>query len=312
LQDGPGIRSTVFLKGCPLHCPWCHNPETQSPDKEFYYNERQCTKCGHCTVICPAGASRLITDIRRGAVIEIDRDLCIRCMQCVAECPSEARSIVGQALTLEEIKRELLSDSIFYRNSGGGVTISGGEPLFYPEFTLALVREIKREGVHVAIETCCFQKWEVVASLIDFVDLFIVDIKTLDAKKHKEVVGGALQPILDNIDGLLASEASVRIHLPLIPGFNDSDQDFAAYLDYIKERVEKLEGVDLLPFHSFGEGKYKQLGMVKAEGFEGMKDMEVEAVIPFAKEIKKLGVKSVTVGGMTGVGDKQKNRASAG
>lgn len=305
LQDGPGIRSTVFLKGCPLHCPWCHNPETQNPGQEYYFYEKKCSKCGRCEEICPQHASTLITDIKKGPVLQIDRDLCIKCMQCVEVCPSGARSIVGQRLTLEEIERELLSDIMFYRNSGGGITISGGEPLFYPEFTRTLARNMKSQGVHVAIETCCFQKWEVIESLLDSVDIFIVDIKTLNKEKHKEVVGGALQPILDNIECLLDAGALVRIHLPLIPGFNDSEQDFQAYLDYFEQRALRFEGVDLLPFHSFGEGKYTQLGMEKVKGFENMKDMEVVSIIPFANALKKLGVKSVTIGGMSGVGEQR-------
>ncbi len=302
LQDGPGIRSTVFFKGCPLHCPWCHNPETQDSGREYYYDERKCSKCGHCAEICPQQASRLITDTKKGRVLEIDRDLCIRCMRCVAECPSLAREVVGQQLSLEEIKAEVLSDQLFYQNSGGGVTISGGEPLFFPEFSYALAKAIKEAGVHVAIETCCFQKWEQVAPLLEVIDLFIVDIKTLNGERHKEVVGGSLEPVLANIERLLASGATLRIHLPLIPGFNDSEEDFAAYLAYLEPRVSQLAGVDLLPFHSYGDGKYKQLGLARVPGFEELEDMALETILPFARSVKELGIRSVTIGGMTGVG----------
>lgn len=303
LQDGPGFRTTIFLKGCPLKCPWCHNPETQKVTKEYYYNRDRCVSCGRCAAVCPTGSTTLVDGPGAKKAINLDRNKCINCMRCVAVCLTESRESVGREMTLDEILNEVLSDEPFYRNSGGGVTISGGDPLFHPAFTLELARRIKERNVHVAIETSCFPKnWQVIEPLLPFVDLFIVDLKSLNAKKHGEVVGWPLRPILANIERLLRAKANVRIHIPVIPGFNDSPQDFEDYITYLTPHATQLEGVDILNYHVYGEGKYRSLGRESEYQYLGVEENPPEKVIPLAKGLKlAAGIKSVTIGGLVGI-----------
>lgn len=186
----------------------------------------------------------------------------------------------------------------------GGVTISGGEPLLYADFIVELARRLKSEAnVHIAMETSGFARWDKLEKLLPYVDLFIVDIKTMSAEKYQKVVGGSLPRILANIDGLLAAGASVRIHLPIIPCFNDSEEDTIAYVEHLAARADKLAGVDVLPFHSFGAGKYAQLGREYA--FNNVEDLSYEKVVPLVKALEESGLRQVTVGGIAGTGPSQ-------
>jgi len=302
LQDGPGFRTTVFLKGCPLKCPWCHNPETQKVTKEYYYNRDRCVSCGRCAAVCPTGGSKLVEGPSGRQVLKLDRSKCISCMRCVDVCLTGSRESVGQEMTLDDILREVLSDEPFYRNSGGGVTISGGDPLFHPVFTLELARRIKERNIHLAIETSCFPKnWSVIQPLLQFVDLFIVDLKSLNPKKHQDVIEWPLQPILDNIDRLIQAKATVRIHIPVVPGFNDSSRDFEDYVNYLGRYSNQLEGVDILNYHVYGEGKYISLGREKEYRYLGVQENPPEKILPLAKGLKLAGIKSVTIGGLVGI-----------
>lgn len=301
LQDGPGIRTTIFLKGCPLRCPWCHNPETQSPQQEYYYYQSRCVACGRCAAVCPTGASVLGRDSEGRVVLNLDRDKCDRCMRCVDACLNDAREIVGRAMSYDEIMRELVADRPFFENSGGGVTISGGDPLLHPRFTLQLARGLKAEGIHVAIETSCFPKhWKVVEALLGAVDLFIVDLKSMDPEKHAATVGWPLEPIMRNLKKLLEAGAQVRIHIPVIPGFNDSDADFDAYIRYLGQFAGSLAGVDVLNYHTYGEGKYINLGRGGTYKYRGVEANPPETVIPLVKGLRDSGIRDVTVGGLLG------------
>ena len=303
LQDGPGIRTTIFLKGCPLRCPWCHNPETQSSRQEFYYYQSRCVSCGRCAEVCPTGGSQLIRGDDGKPHMDLDRGQCERCMRCVAVCLTDARATAGQQMTMDEILREALSDKPFYKNSGGGVTISGGDPLTYPSFVLDLAGRLKAEGVHVAIETSCFPKrWEVVEPLLGVIDLFIVDLKSLDPEKHEKVIGWPLEPILRNVENLLNGSANVRIHIPVVPGFNDSANDFERYIEFLGKYADRLNGVDILNYHSYGQCKYDALGRGENYTYRDVEENPPEAVVPLAKGLHKLGIRSVTVGGLVGIG----------
>ncbi len=299
LQDGPGIRTTIFFKGCPLHCPWCHNPETLSRENEFYFYASKCTACGQCVKNCPSGALKLDSTPNRKGLLTFNQSKCILCMKCVDACLFGAREIVGKSLDMDSIVREAVSDKLFYKHSGGGVTLSGGDPLFFPEFTLELARVLKtEENVHVAIETSCFPKWDKIEPLLEFVDLFIVDIKSMDPEKYKYVIGGSLTEILSNIERLINSKAAVRIHLPIIPGFNDSATDIQSYVDYLGQFADKLSGVDILPFHSYAAGKYVQLN--REYRYKGINDLPGQQVMPLVNALKEKGLRQVTVGGITG------------
>ena len=289
------------MKGCPLKCPWCHNPETQQKGKEYFYYSDRCTHCGRCEEICPTGASRIVKTAKGQATLSIDRDLCEACMRCVSRCLSDARSIAGQELSFEEILKEVLSDKPFYVNSGGGVTISGGDPLLFPDFTLELAKALKKEQVDIAIETSCFPKWKIIEPLLDYIDLFIVDLKSLDSQKHKEVLGWPLEPIIENIKNLIEMDASVRIHVPIIPGFNDSDKDFEDYIEFLGAYADRLAGVDILNYHSYGENKYKFLGREESYEYKGVEENPPEKVLALAKGLKQCRIASVTVGGMVGI-----------
>ncbi|BBO81001.1 pyruvate formate lyase-activating protein [Desulfosarcina ovata subsp. sediminis] len=303
LQDGPGIRTTLFIKGCPLHCPWCHNPETQSPNKEIYHYRSKCTACGRCVEACPTGASFLDAGPDAALVLSYDRTRCVGCAACVAACPSGARSAVGQAYQLDDLAGRAVADKPFFDNSGGGVTISGGDPLMFPEFTRRLAKRIKKEGVHLAVETSAFPKFALIEPLLPYVDLFIIDIKTLDPIKYRDVIGGSLSRILSNIERLLRLEKAVRIHLPIIPAFNDTPNDFKAYIAYLAPLANVLDGVDVLPFHAYGENKYTLLGREADYAYQGAKDLEHHAVAPLVDGLRQAGIRSVTVGGLVGLGN---------
>ena len=302
LQDGPGIRTTIFIKGCPLKCPWCHNPEAQNPKQEIYYYPDKCTACGKCTEVCPSGALSMIIGPDKAPTLNFERSKCQTRMKCAKVCLAGARSVVGQALSMEDILQEAEADRVFFANSGGGVTISGGEPLLFPEFTLELTKLLKEKRLHVAIETSCFAPWEKIEPLLAYADLFIVDIKTLDAEKHKSVVGWPLDIILNNIEMLAEHKANMRIHLPIIPEFNDSQKDFQAIIAYLAKLSDKIAGVDILPYHCYAENKYTFLGRGSTYRFKGVKDLPGGVVLPLALSLKQAGIADITIGGLVGMG----------
>ena len=301
LQDGPGIRTTIFMKGCPLRCPWCHNPETQSRKPEIYFYADKCMGCGRCVEACPSGASSLIQS-PGGRICSVDRSKCLGCARCVEACLSEARGYAGREHPMEDIVREAVADLPFFKQSGGGVTLSGGDPLLFAEFSLRLSSRLKREGIHVGMETSCFAPWKLIQPLIGPVDLFLVDIKSMDARKHEDVVGFPLAPILKNIAALIMSEANVRVHLPIVPGFNNSTDDFHACVEFLAQFSGRLTGVDILPYHVYGERKYEFLGRQDTYRYKGIKEISPRELLPLAKALAESGIIQVSIGGMVGMG----------
>lgn len=300
LQDGPGIRSTIFIKGCPLKCPWCHNPETQKTYLEYYYYPERCTHCGRCAAVCPTGASLLTSGSFQKPELKLDRSKCARCLKCVDACLSGARAVIGRALSIDDIVKEVLSDRLFYGHSGGGVTISGGEPLYFNEFTLALAKALKKEALHVGVETSCYQRWDKIEPLLNYIDLFIVDIKSFDTEKHLQVIGWPLSPILLNIARLITTGARVRIHLPIIPGFNDDETHYSRGIEFLGKLAGKLDGVDILPYHVYGEKKYDFLGRGDDYPFKNAASISHEPLISFARTLKRMNINSITFDGLIG------------
>lgn len=253
IHDGPGIRTTVFLKGCPLKCFWCQNPESQNRQPELLFKKSTCTGCGKCVVTCPSQAS-----IIRGNSASIIRGKCTGCGKCVSTCPAEARLLVGKRVTAREVVREVLKDKKFYIRSGGGVTLSGGEPTAQPDFALSILRQCKEAGLHTAIETCGFVSWPVLQELLKYIDLILFDIKCLDPAKHKQGTGVSNDLIIDNA-GKLAQIKPMRVRVPLIPAFNASVDEINKIVTFARQEL-KLINIDLLSYNKLGEGKYEQLG----------------------------------------------------
>ena len=299
LQDGPGIRTTIYLKGCPLHCPWCHNPEAISEKQEIYFHATRCLECGQCAERCPTGSIALVRTPDQKTFLTTDLSKCTACLKCIECCLGRAREVVGKSVNLEDIVQEALTDEMFFRNSGGGITISGGEPLYYPEFLLELTRNLKaKSSVHIAIETSCIADWNRIEPLLETIDLFIVDIKTMSPDKYHKVIGGSLSLVLSNLENILKHKNEVRVHLPIIPGFNDSSADFSAYVQYLGRFTEKLSGIDILPFHSYAAGKYAQL--CREYQYKGVEDLSNEHVMPLMMALKQNEIGQVTIGGISG------------
>ena len=254
IHDGPGIRTNVFLKGCPLRCLWCSNPESQKQVPQLMFRADRCTECGACISACPASAISL-QDQR----IQNDRSLCTGCGACAAVCPNEAREIIGTSVTAGEVFDEVAQDTLFYAKDGG-VTLTGGEVLAQPAFSAAILQLCKQAKIHTAIETCGFADWSALEEVLQYTDLVLYDLKEMDPALHRKYTGVDNNQILENlkkIDGQMALEIWVRV--PLIPGYNDDKENLLATARFVKENLHKCTQVHLLPFHRLGEGKYEQL-----------------------------------------------------
>jgi pyruvate formate lyase activating enzyme len=249
IHDGPGIRTTAFLKGCPLRCFWCQNPESQSGRPEIILDRRKCTLCGACCTACQNGAVRL----EEGGPV-FDRSICRGCGRCAVVCPSEARRLSGKRMTVEEVMREVVKDLKFYENSGGGVTLSGGEPLTQPEFARLIFKECKQAELNTTLDTCGYAPWPDIEKLLEYVDLVLFDIKHLDASKHQEATGQDNLLILKNARKI-SKLKPMRIRVPLIPEFNDSSEAVSEIAAFAKSELG-CRDFDLLPYNRMGEVKY--------------------------------------------------------
>lgn len=250
LHDGPGIRTTVFFKGCPLRCLWCHNPEAISPEIELAFYSNKCINCNSCIPVCPSGA--LQNDNLKGK--RYNREICQSCWRCVDACPGGALTLQGKIFQLEEILSQIVKDIPFYNRSGGGVTLSGGEPTFQFDFCLALLKACKEEGINTALDTSGFVPWKRLEELLPFVDTFLYDIKHMNSDEHKRLTGVPNETILENLVRLDRLGKSIEIRVPIIPGYNDSDENIRA-LSYFLGRLNSVKRVKLLPYHKLGLSK---------------------------------------------------------
>ncbi len=255
IHDGPGIRTTVFLKGCPLRCFWCQNPESQKMEPQILFDEKKCTSCGECLKVCPSGATS-----RSDGRIRVDRGRCKASGKCAEVCPNEARKVAGRSMTVDEVMREVMRDVKFYENSGGGVTLSGGDPLAQPDFALSILQRCKRAGLHTALDTCGYAPWTTLEKVLPYVDLFLFDIKHPDPAAHRQGTGRDLDLILQNAKEI-SKRGKMRVRVPLIPGFNDSPEVVRQIARFVREELH-IADVDLLTYNPLGEGKYELLGML--------------------------------------------------
>lgn len=284
-HDGPGIRTTVFLKGCPLHCPWCANPETWSVKPVLMHDERKCVRCHSCQAVCPEQA------ITFEPAFRLDSKKCTVCGKCVDVCVPGALTVNGRDMSIDEILAEISKDDDYYRNSNGGVTLSGGEPLFQFEQTLELLKKLKEKGYHTALETTGMYSLEKLKEAEQYVDVFLFDMKHLDPGKLARVTGGNLEVIVRNLDYLLAQcPDKVIVRTPVIPDFNN---------DIIKDMVlwaadRKVREINLLPYHSLGKNKWNDLG--REYPYEGYPMMDKSELTEYAALAESCGMK-VKIGG---------------
>ncbi len=257
LHDGPGIRTTLFLKGCPLRCVWCHNPESWSPGKQRLYKAVKCIGCSSCVEACPEGALQLTPE----GIRPTGRP-CILCGACADACPALAMEICGREWPLDELMAEVEKERGVMTDSGGGVTLSGGEPLMQPSYALELLEELGRRGFHRAVDTTLFAAPDVVRSVAAACDLFLVDLKVMDSERHRRYTGVPNELILDNLRLISSLGKHFWIRIPLISEVNATEENIAATADFLSSLDRMPDEVDLLPYHDIGKGKHERMGTV--------------------------------------------------
>ncbi|MGB2868397.1 MAG: glycyl-radical enzyme activating protein [Bacteroidota bacterium] len=289
LHDGPGIRTVVFLKGCPLRCVWCHNPEGMERHAEISFTRERCIRCGACLIACPEGAVE--TD---GEDYIIRDDRCVQCGTCIETCYSDARQLVGKEMSVQDVLTEIRKDTVYYEQSGGGVTFSGGEPLMQHDFLLALLKGTKHLGIHTAIETSGYTSPGILERISRETDLVLYDIKLMDERRHKSFTGVSNSLILDNLKRLSSWGVNTIVRVPVIPGVNDTAENFLALRIFL-DRHTRVKDVHLLPFHKIGRDKYERLR--KDHRMKDFGSLSSEALVTFAELLRASGIQ-VQLGGI--------------
>ena len=284
MYDGPGVRTLVFFKGCPLRCKWCSNPEGLERKYQIMFKPTTCVSCGSCVPVCP----QKIHSISSSGEHIIDRSIdCIGCGQCVEACIPEALKIAGEQVPISELLEYVEQDRAFYDQSGGGVTLGGGEVTSQPEAAINLLQACKQEGLHTAIETCGYTKKETILRFAEYVDLFLFDLKHIDPDRHFELTGVRNEMILENLEELIMKRNHVKVRMPMLKGINDSEAEIRGVIEFLKpfREFKNFEGIDLLPYHKLGVNKYVQLGMdYPIEGDPSLDDADLDRIEGWIRE----------------------------
>ena len=286
VHDGPGIRTTVFFKGCPLKCTWCHNPESQNSGSEILYDKNKCTLCGNCIKACQNNAIEI-----KNNILTTNMDKCTFNGDCIVCCINSARQIAGKEYTVDEVLKEVTKDRIFYKNSRGGVTLSGGEPLIYAEFVEELLMKLKEENIHTAVDTCGYADFKTIEKISKYTDLFLYDIKSMDEEKHILYTGVSNKNIINNLINLSKIHNNINLRLPIIEGINADENHIFEILKLIKNT--NIKKINLLPYHDIAMHKYEKLGR---KYYEYMKRPADEKLKRYIDIIEKEGYR-VKIGG---------------
>ena len=291
IHDGDGIRTSVFFKGCPLKCEWCHNPETQRFEKEMQCDKEKCVGCGTCAKVCPNGAISM-----ENGKPEMKKDACKFCGKCVNFCPIGIREIIGREYSVKELIKELMKDQMFYEESGGGVTLSGGEVMAMDiDYILAIAKELKRQDVTLTIDTCGYVPYEKFQAILPYVHTFLYDVKVMDPKLHKKYIGVDNQLILDNLIRLAADGARIYIRIPTIKEVNGNEKNMKETIAFLKEHDIHPAQINLLPYHDTGSGKYSKLDMeYKGTDLHAPEKEEMES---FVRLFVESGFQNTKIGG---------------
>jgi len=283
IHDGPGIRTTVFVKGCPLRCKWCSNPESMKLYPEIMVRDLKCIGCGKCVAVCPQQAISLADNKRM-----IDWARCDHCLKCVDVCPPRSIVTSGEKKTVEEVISVVMKDLNFYRRSKGGMTVSGGEALFQWRFVLNLLKAARKKGIHTALDTTGYGEWEILEQLLEYTSLLLYDVKHLDSEKHKEGTGVPNELILENL-GKAVKKSTVWIRRLIIPDYNDSDEDIIKLAKFVSTLNPQPVKISLLPFHKFAGSKYISMG--KSYAYSDVAPIPEQRVVELKQLIESFGVK---------------------